>query len=341
MEPRALITGVGGFIGSHLAEHLLRAGWCVDGIDHHPDSEYLAAAGEQIGLLRSGMTLDGLADWDVPRGHYDAIFHLAARVGPTVVVEDPLTMLAEHARHAEAVCQLGARARAVVVLASSSEVYQWNGDGLMSEDDALTIGPSHMPRCGYAISKLHMEHTGLAYWRQRGVPVVVARLFNVAGARQRHRFVLPIFAKAALSGEPLPVHGDGSQLRTFTHVADTVEALARLAETATAYGEVVNVAAREPCLPIGAVARRVIEHVGATYDVEHTSAIAFTPYDRTGDAAWERMNVRRPDVSKLAALTGLAFPDRWDDILREVCADWATRLRVPARAARTTVHRRS
>ncbi|MEO8603670.1 MAG: NAD-dependent epimerase/dehydratase family protein [bacterium] len=332
MAKRALITGVGGFIGSHLAERLLRDDWCVDGLDHRPDSERLGAARQQIGLLRSGRTIESLRDWEVERGYYDAIFHLAARVGPSTVVEDPLTMLAEHARHTEAVCELGARTQAVVVLASSSEVYQWNGDGLMHEDDALTIGPSHMPRCGYAISKLHMEHTGLAYWRQRGVPVIVARLFNVAGARQRHRFVLPIFAKAALLGGPLPVHGDGAQLRTFTHVADTVEALTRLVGVAAAHGEVVNVAAREPCLAIGSVARRVIEYVGAHYDVDDGAAIVQTPYDATGDAAWERMNVRRPDVAKLQALTGLRFPNRWDDILRDVCADWAARLGIASRA---------
>jgi UDP-glucose 4-epimerase len=334
---RALITGVGGFVGSHLAERLLRDGWAVDGIDHHPDSMHLGAVRARIGLLDEGRSIESLADWALPRGAYDAIFHLAARVGPTAVVEDPLTMLTEHARHAHAVCEFGSRTQAVVLLASSSEVYQWNGDGLMREDDALTIGPSHMPRCGYAVSKLHLEHTGLAYWRQRRTPVIVARLFNVAGARQRDRFVLPIFAKAALRGEPLQVHGDGAQLRTFTHVADTVEALARLVRVPAAYGEVVNVAAREPCLAIGDVAQRVVAHVAARYDVPRRAPIVHTPYDATGDAAWERMNVRRPDVAKLRALTGLAFANRWDDILHEVCADWAARLgvapRVEARAA--------
>ena len=68
-----------------------------------------------------------------------------------------------------ALCELGARTGAVVVLASSSEVYQWNHATQMREDDALLIGPSHLPRCAYAVSKLHMEHVGLAYWRQRGV----------------------------------------------------------------------------------------------------------------------------------------------------------------------------
>jgi UDP-glucose 4-epimerase len=240
-------------------------------------------------------------------------------------------MLIEHAQHTRAICEIAARVQSAVVLASSSEVYQWNRDDWMREGDALMIGPSHLPRCGYAISKLNMEHLGLAYWRQRGVPVVVARLFNIVGPRQREGFVLPIFVRAALLGTPLAVHGDGSQIRTFTHVRDAVDALVQLSTTPAAYGEIVNVAAREPCLSIAAVAEKVVHYVGSAYETSGSSPILRVPYDATGDAAWERMRVRRPDVGKLRALTGLAFPDRWDEILQDVCADWAGRLGVRRR----------
>ena len=332
MERRALITGVCGFIGSHLAEHLIRCGWAVDGIDHRPDTENIAAVRDRIGFINAALSSDALRSLRAPAS-YDVIFHLAGRLGPAEVVADPLTLLQEHALHAEAVCEFAAGANAVVVLASSSEVYQWNRDEEMREDDALTIGPSHLPRCGYAISKLHMEHVGLAYWRQRGVRVIVARFFNTVGPRQRDSFVLPIFAKQALRGEPLTVHGDGSQTRTFTHVRDAVEALTALAAAPAALGEVVNVGAGHPCLPVARVAAELARHVSATYDVVHPSPVTFIPYAATGDLAWQRMNVRRPDVRKLERLTGLRFPDRWDEILRAVCADWAARLGVAERAA--------
>ena len=183
------------------------------------------------------------------------------------MVADPLALLREHAEHAAVVCELAARSNAAVVLASSSEVYQWNDSAQMREDDALTIGPSHLPRCAYAISKLYTEHLGLAYARQRGVRVTVARIFNTVGPRQRDAFVLPIFARQALCAEPLTVHGDGGQIRTFTYVRDTVEALLRLAVTPAAAGEIINVAAGGPSITVGALAEWVAGHVEATYGV--------------------------------------------------------------------------
>lgn len=332
VRQRALITGVCGFIGSHLSELLLRHRWTVAGIDYQADAHNIAGVRDRIGLVKAALSSNVLADLPDAES-YDVIFHLAARVGPAAVIEDPLTLLREHAEHTAAVCELGARARAVVVLASSSEVYQWNRSAKLWEDDALSIGPSHLPRCGYAISKLYMEHLGLAYWRQRGVRVIVTRLFNTVGPRQRDGFVLPIFAQQALRGEPLTVHGDGSQTRTFTHVRDAVEALFRLVATPAAVGQVINVGAGEPCLSVTRVAEEMAQHVAATYDVPNPSPITYVPYAATGDLAWQRMSTRRPDVGKLQQLTGLRFPNRWDAIVYEVCADWAARLGVRERAA--------
>lgn len=332
MSRRALITGICGLVGSHLAERLVGAGWAVAGIDHRADDVALAALRGRIDFLHAPLSEASLAALPEPSA-YDVIFHLAGRLGPAEVVDDPLTLLHEHAQHTEAVCELGVRSGAVVLLASSSEVYQWNGDAPMREDDALLVGPSHLPRCAYAVSKLHMEHIGLAYGRQRGVRVVVARLFNTVGPRQRAAFVLPILARQALRGLPLTVHGDGTQTRTFTHVVDAAEALAGLAAAPAAWGEVVNVAASGPCLTVGDAANRIAAYVAATYDVPGASTIAYVPYAATGDAAWQRMRVRRPDIAKLQRLTGLRFADRWEAIMRDVCADWASQLGVAPRAA--------
>lgn len=324
---RALITGVAGLIGSHLAERLLALGWSIDGLDERDEPRNLASLRGRIDFLQVPLGSEAL---EALPARYDAIFHLASRLGPAAVVADPLTVLREHAEHTLAVCERAGRDGAVVLLASSSEVYQWNGADEMHEEAALRLGPSHLPRCSYAVSKLHMEHVGLAHARQRGVRVVIARLFNTVGRRQRDAFVLPIFARQALRGEALTVHGNGEQARTFTHVEDAAEALIRLVETPAAIGEVVNVGAVGPHLTVRQVAEAIAGHVGSNYGVGPVP-LSFVPYETTGDLAWSGMLVRRPDVRKLRRLTGLELPDRWERIVRDVCADWAERLGVAPR----------
>ncbi|MFW6116879.1 MAG: NAD-dependent epimerase/dehydratase family protein, partial [bacterium] len=117
-------------------------------------------------------------------------------------------------------------------------------------------------RWSYSSSKAVDEFLGLAYYRQKGLPVVICRLFNTVGPRQTGRYgmVVPRFVEQALAGQPLTVYGDGSQTRCFLHVADAVEAIIALAESPEAVGQVFNVGSTEE-VSILELARKVLDTV--------------------------------------------------------------------------------
>ncbi len=318
-EMRALITGIAGMIGSHLAERLFELGWEVDGIDDLSTGNPENVNHAKLGVCVVAPVCD-IGDYSLSETEYDVIFHLAAHVGPAYVTRDALGMLLDHGDDAVVVCELAERTGATLVMTSTSEVYQYNTPPFR-ESDNLTIGPSHYPRCAYAVSKLNMEHIGLAYHRQHGVKTVIARLCNCVGPRQREKegFVLPIFAKQALTGQPITVHGDGSAKRVFTHVKDTVEALIALATTPEAVGEIVNVSSVGEPRSVLSAAYAITDYCLDRYGGPRMS-IQSIPYP---DPAWEAMRTRVADVSKLERLTGLRFGDRWDEIVADVCADQA------------------
>jgi UDP-glucose 4-epimerase len=315
----ALITGIGGFIGSHLAAALAADGWAVIGIDNFRTGRTANLRDVRARIVVADV-ISGLAR--ISGRPVDVIFHLAARVGPADVIAHGRDMLDEHHRHGIAVCKAAMAHRAkALVLASSSEVYGMRdaaGD-VLCEDGPIILGPAELPRWAYAASKLNLEHIGLAYHRQFGVPTIVARLFNIVGPRQRPAFVLPAFADALFRGEPLTVHGDGSQARCFTHIDDAVTALIALTRAIAAIGRVVNVGAPGPLLTIAELAERVLAHGLDDYGIH--GSIRHVPYDETGDLAWQSMRCRVPGVARLQALTGLTFRDRTADIIRDVCTD--------------------
>ena len=115
-------------------------------------------------------------------------------------------------------------------IASTSEVYGKSEQLPFREDGDLVMGPTNLGRWAYACSKAIDEFLAIAYWRERGLPTVVARLFNTVGPRQTGRYgmVVPRFVRQALAEQPITVYGDGTQRRCFCHVADAVQALAEL-----------------------------------------------------------------------------------------------------------------
>lgn len=324
---RVLITGICGFIGSHLAERMAVDGWEVSGIDHATDKRLPAMQnGKPFELCCGNVSTEALRGFEQQP---DVIVHLAARLGPAEVMADPLAVLREHHEDAVAVLEYASECGAAVVLASSSEVYQ-AADGEMREDDWLRLAPPSFPRASYALAKLSVEALGHAYARKHGLYVVMPRFFNVVGARQREGFVLPNFAKAAMSGDVIRVHGDGQQMRSFTHVTDAVDAIMRLVNRPRPWRpEAVNIAAGSTPRPIGAVAEDIAMHVMRFYDAPPVQ-VEYVPWG--DDALWRHMRERNPDVTRLKALTGAVFTDRWDDIVRDVCADWAERLGVRRKA---------
>jgi len=203
-----------------------------------------------------------------------------------------------------------------VVLASASEVYGKSQKEAFSEEDDLLIGPPQFGRWSYACSKLMDEFLALAYAKEKGLPVIIARIFNTVGPRQTGRYgmVLPRFIAAARAGEPLRVYGDGTQTRCFCYVADTVEALVRLQRCPAAHGQIFNIGSTEE-ISIRALAELVIQTLASK------STIEFIPYAKAYSPGFEDMHRRRPIVSKLEAVIGFR-PNTMLEKIIELTAGW-------------------
>ena len=299
--PPVVVTGGAGFIGSHLVERLLGDGKSVVVIDdcstgrlenlreihHHPRLRVIEA---KISACPGLIELVSQAE---------SIFHLAAAVGVELVVNSPVRTLQTNLHETEVILEAASQHQVPLLLASTSEVYGKSQKEAFSEEDDLLIGPPQFGRWSYACSKLMDEFLALAYAKESGLPVIIARLFNTVGPRQTGRYgmVLPRFLAAAMAGQPLRVYGDGSQTRCFCLVGDTVEALVRLQGSPAARGQVFNVGSTEE-VSIGALAQRVIRMTGSKSEIE------FVPYQEAYPPGFEDMQRRKPVLTKLEAVTG-------------------------------------
>jgi UDP-glucose 4-epimerase len=209
------------------------------------------------------------------------------------------------------------RYRKRVLVASTSEVYGKNDVLPFREDADLVLGPPDKTRWGYATSKLLDEFLALGYAREHGLPVTVVRLFNTVGPRQSARYgmVLPNFVRWALADEPIVVHGDGKQTRSFTWVGDVVWAMAALMNEPRAAGEVFNIGNGEE-ISIGDLAMRVCERTGSR------SEIRCVPYEQAFDRSFEDMPRRVPDISKLRRLIGYEPRIQLNAIIDSVIQYW-------------------
>jgi UDP-glucose 4-epimerase len=295
-KTNVLVTGGAGFIGSHLVERLLADGKTVTVIDDFSTGrpENLKAVTGHAGLRVIQAKVSECGELKELAASAGAIYHLAAAVGVELVVNSPIRVLETNLHETEVLLGAAAAAGAPVLFASTSEVYGKSEKPAFTEEDDLLIGPPHRSRWSYACSKLMDEFLALAYAGERGLPVVITRLFNTVGARQTGRYgmVLPRFIAAARSGEPLRVHGDGRQTRCFCHVNDTVEALVRLEGCPAARGEVFNVGGTEE-ISILDLARLVVEAL------KSKSAIELVPYADAYAPGFEDMRRRKPVVDKL------------------------------------------
>lgn len=314
--PRVIVTGGAGFIGSHLVERLLAEGWAVDVIDDCSTGrlENLAAV-QGHPRLRVQVAKVSATDLGALLPDAQGVFHLAAAVGVELVVRSPIETIETNLHETEALLRAAAMCGTPVLLTSTSEVYGKSAKDDFAEGDDLLIGPPTHARWSYACSKLMDEFLALAYARERGLPVVIARLFNTVGPRQTGRYgmVLPRFIAAARAGEPLRVYGDGQQTRCFCHVADTVEALLRLAACPAARGEVFNIGTTEE-VTIRALAERVLALL------QSPSRIESVPYSDAYAPGFEDMQRRRPCVAKLARVTGFRPEIPLDETIRRTAA---------------------
>ena len=313
---RFLITGGAGFIGSHLAEELLGRGHRVHVLD-----DLSTGSIDNVRHLkedpRFAYTIDTCASPSVVAelvDEADVVYHLAAAVGVDLIIESPVRTIETNVHCTEVVLAQASKKRKPVFVASTSEVYGKSASFPFREDGDIVLGATSTGRWSYACSKAIDEFLALAYWKERKLPTVVARLFNTVGPRQTGRYgmVVPTFVQQALSGRPITVYGDGTQTRCFCHVGDVVKALVDLmALGEDAHGEVFNVGAQEE-ISMLALADRVREMTGSE------SEIHVIPYDEAYEAGFEDMPRRYPDITKIGAAIDWKPTHTLDEILADV-----------------------
>jgi len=294
-----LITGGAGFIGSHLAERCLEEGWPVAVLDDLSTGSF-----RNISHLKGRPGFSYVIDsvFNAPLvtemvDCSDVVFHLAAAVGVRLVVESPVRTIETNVHGTEVVLRAAAKKKKPTIIASTSEVYGKSTSIPFREDADLVIGPTSKARWGYACSKALDEFFGIAYWREKRVPVIIARLFNTVGPRQTARYgmVLPTFVRQALRGQPLTVFGSGEQRRCFGYVGDVVEALVRIGRASDLAGEVLNIG-NDSEISINQLACLVKEITGSSSEIVHI------PYDQAYSPGFEDMARRVPCLEKIQRL---------------------------------------
>jgi UDP-glucose 4-epimerase len=307
-----------GFIGSHLAEHLLQNGYTVTVIDNlstgrfeniahlkqkHPNFHYA------IEDIRNITVIDRLVS------ECDVIFHLAAMVGVQRIIESPIATIEVNIGGTEIILQTARRYRKRVLITSTSEVYGKGVSIPFVEDDDRLLGPTTRNRWSYAASKAIDEFLALAYHKEVDLPVTIVRLFNTVGPRQSGQYgmVVPRFVRWALAHEPIQVYGDGQQTRCFGNVFDVIGALQGVMEADNTVGEVLNVGTNEE-VSIMQLAERVRDRA------DSASEIQLVPYDEAYESGFEDFRRRVPSVDKIHSAIGWKPQTALDQTIDQVIA---------------------
>ncbi len=319
-----LVTGGAGFIGSHLVERLAAGGRhviVVDDCSTGRRSNLQSVDPSQLTFVpgRVSEAMDGLAAREI-----DEIYHLAAAVGVRLVIEEPIATIETNVLETLAVLGLAAAGPTPILIASTSEVYGKSTRIPYGEEDDVVYGPPGQPRWAYACSKAIDEFLALAHFRRNGLPVVVARFFNIVGPRQvgEYGMVLPRFVAAAMRDRPLQVYGDGRQTRCFCDVRDVVDVLPKLIAQPACFGRVVNVGSDRP-IEIRALAELVRDTLGSR------SPIVEVPYERAFGPGFDDLRHRQPDLGRLREATGFVAETPLRKTIRDLAAELSHRPESP------------
>jgi UDP-glucose 4-epimerase len=314
---RYLITGGAGFIGSHLSEALLNRGDEVFVLD-----DLSTGSVENIRHLKANPRFQYVFD-SIMNKHLlaelvdesDVIFHLAAAVGVRLIVESPVRTIETNVHGTQNVLDAASKKKKMVFTASTSEVYGKSDKVPFHEDADLVLGPTSKGRWSYAASKALDEFLALSFWKEKKLPVIVARFFNTVGPRQTGRYgmVLPNFVRQALDSEPITVYGTGQQSRCFCDVRDCVQSVLDLVANPQSVGEVVNIGSTQE-VSINDLALLVKQRAGSK------SPIAHIAYDQAYEPGFEDMPRRVPALEKLMGLTGFRPTTSLNEIVDGVIA---------------------
>jgi UDP-glucose 4-epimerase len=315
-----LVTGGLGFIGSHLVEFLLNRGDHVTVID-----DLSTGRANNLAHISQAARLEFVnADLGQPSlvqeycSKVDQVYHLAAAVGVALIAKHPYESIHRNIYPTQVLLdalagELDRGRRVPFFLASTSEVYGKNPKSVWSEEDDLVFGATVKPRWSYGVSKAIDEFLTLALVKERNLPAVIARFFNVVGPRQTGAYgmVLPRFVQAAMKGENLLVHDDGQQQRCFAHVHDVVGAIVKLMDMPSAHGRVYNIGSNQP-LTILQLANLVREIV------DPNARIEFQSYAAAYDQDFEDIRRRVPDLTRINKQINYAPTKNIESIIRDV-----------------------
>ena len=316
------VTGAAGFVGANLCRRLIDDGVRVVAIDDlsrgnlgnlGPCLESPLFRFEKLDCTRRHKLRAAFEDCD-------AIVHLAAQKIPRY--EGALMTLEANVAGVNAACHAALSLDIDLVITSTSDVYG-NAPTPLAEDGPLVIGPPTSQRWAYAVSKMFDEHVALALAAERDLRVTVVRLFNAYGPYNHLSWwggPVVTFAEAILDGQPIEIHGDGEQTRTFTYVEDTVEGIVRALATPEARGEVINVGGTET-VTILELAERVHDALG----VPEPLVLKRIPYEAL-PGNYQDVRHRIPDTRKARELLGFEARVSLDDGLRRTL-DWHRSLR--------------
>jgi len=296
-----LVTGGGGFIGSHLCERLINQGHSVTAIDNFSTGLRANLSGlldnPNFNLIEGSILDLNLLEKVIPRVEY--VFHLAAAVGVFNIVKNPLESLLTNIRGTENVLEAAHLTNIPVFLTSSSEVYGKNVSNSLKESDDRILGSPVTLRWSYSEAKAIDESLAYAYFIEKQLETRIVRFFNTVGPRQlgAYGMVVPRFVKAALDNEPITIYGNGKQTRCFAHVYDVVDAVIATAFAKNTVGKVINIG-NDFEISINDLARRVIEETNST------SRITYVPYEEAYGEGFEDMERRVPNIDLIRDLVG-------------------------------------
>lgn len=316
------ITGGAGFIGSALAGHFLEQGHHVRVLDN-------LSTGRKDNLLpylahpAFAFVQDSVTHKTVLEQHIrwcDHCYHMAAPVGVKYIMDNPILTILDNIRGIDHITELCSQHNKRLLVASTSEVYGKSLDLLdaththkLREDDYRVEGSTQNHRWAYANTKAMDEFLSLAYYKERGLRVTIARFFNTVGPRQLSNYgmVVPNFVQQALRNEPIRLFAQGQQKRSFMHVNDVLRAVVGLMAREDTCGQVYNIG--NPFeVTMEYLARHIIALTGSL------SELQFVSYESYYGKGYEDMNRRTADITKLRNTLGFEIEYDLDAILQDV-----------------------
>jgi UDP-glucose 4-epimerase len=307
-----LVTGGAGFIGSHLVDSLLKRGDEVIVLDDFSTGNRtnlkLIEKLPQLSLIDGSILDRTLVDTWISQ--VDGCFHMAAAVGVQKILLDPITSIKTNIHGTENVLDAASKNQIPVLLASTSEIYGKNSSGLLNENSDRILGSPLITRWNYSEAKALDESYAKALVDHASLKVKIIRYFNTVGPRQSSSYgmVIPTFFRAALSGEPLMIHGDGTQQRIFCHIEDAISGTLALWDAKSGFGEAFNLGGTEE-ISVLDLAKKILQMTNSK------SLLQFVPYEVLKSQGFEDMKRRLPDTRKLRDLTKWSAKKGLNEIL--------------------------